>query len=98
MASGVKPDGNDARTNYARKNECLKMIKVLNHKYLIILNNCFLNQIEAKSLLFSYRFSFKNLEKEQKSHILNRKNEKEYATIYEMHITNDMNIKNESKD
>jgi hypothetical protein len=29
---------------------------------------------------------------------LNRKNEKEYATIYEMHITNDMNIKNESKD
>ncbi|CAF0949178.1 unnamed protein product [Brachionus calyciflorus] len=56
--------------NYTHKNECLKMIKVLNH-------------------------NLKNLEKEQKAIITNKKSEKDYDEAYEMYITSDLNNKKE---
>jgi hypothetical protein len=44
-----------------------------------------------------YIYSFKNLEKEQKSILFSRKNESNFANLYEIFIANDSNQRNESK-
>jgi hypothetical protein len=80
--------------SHSNKHECLKMIKVLNHKWVHLLFLLFFCYTYFLNILY---FSLKNVEKEQHSIIFSKKNDKDLGELYEIYLINESNRKNESK-